>query len=383
MITSTLEERLEIRSDLLSGKIPKRIPIYATFSFEAACGLAGVDLMRAHYDMSLVEKAYTSICDTFFVDAFPSRNLRFPSSYQLLGAKNWTLGSNGVVQHPEIESMRADEYDQLIEDPYGFLMTTLLPRVCTALDTDPINKSVILSKAYATYNKSVNEHAKIIASIVQKHGYGPGLIAGSLIEAPFDFIADQLRGFKAIMMDIRRIPDKVAKACEAILPMMLKRAMPFSTKPGNISFIPLHLAPYINMKQFETLFWPTLEKLVVEMHKCGVGAYLFAEHDWTRYSDFLERLPDTSIYIFEYGDYAKLKKTAGKDHVIGGFFNPTITLTKSKEECIDEAKRIIETCAPGGRFCFSFDKGVMDIKSIDVSKLQAVLDWVYANTDYR
>ena len=50
---ANFEERFQIRSDLLAGKIPKRIFVNPMFTLEAACGYAGVDLLKTHYDMEL------------------------------------------------------------------------------------------------------------------------------------------------------------------------------------------------------------------------------------------------------------------------------------------------------------------------------------------
>ena len=54
--------------------------------------------------------------------------------------------------------------------------------------------------------------------------YGKSNLGGAFAQtdAPFDFIADLLRSFTGMMMDIRRVPDKVEAACEAILPLMVK-----------------------------------------------------------------------------------------------------------------------------------------------------------------
>jgi hypothetical protein len=381
---ATFEERMELRTDLLSGKVPKRIPIYVNFQLDAACELAGVDLFKAHYDPALMDQVYSKLCDTFFADSMPVSNLRFAPAYQALGSKNWVMGSKGNMQHPEIEPMQVEEYDAYIEDPYGFMMTTILPRICGVLDTDdPTLKAVNLAKAYQQYNKCVAEQGAVIGKLVKKHGYGPGLITGTLLAAPFDFIADQLRGFKAITMDLRRCPDKVGAAVEATLPLMMKQATLQRVKPGSSCFIPLHLAPYINMKFFEKYYWPTLYKMVWDLDKMGIACLLFAEEDFTRYADHLAQLPESSVFIFEYGDPAEIKEKVGKNHVISGFFDPTITLTRSKEDCLDAVKRLCDTCGPGGRFAFRFDKGVISMTSVDVSKLQACLEWVRDNTDYR
>lgn len=376
-----LEERTKMREDLLCGKVPKRIPVFVALGFEAACPLADVELIKAHYDMGLVEKAYTKACEAIYSDSFPCGNLRMPAVYQQLGAQNWVLGSRGVVQHPEIETMRADEYDALINDPYGFIVETLLPRVCTAL-RDPVAGPINMAKAYATYNQMLMAQGPIIGKLKQQYEYVPGITTGAIIEAPFDFIADQLRGFKGINMDVRRQPEKVKAACEAVLPLMIKRGAPNPMRPGVCNFVPLHLAPFISDKTFADLYWPTFEKLLVELDKKGVACYIYAEGDFTRYADYLARLPESTVISFEDGDYKLLKKVVGKNHVISGFIDPTITLTRSKEACIDEVKRHVDVLGDGGRYWFSFDKGLMDLGSFDLPKVAAMLEWVRDNTNY-
>ncbi|MDR0562872.1 MAG: hypothetical protein LBG73_09330 [Spirochaetaceae bacterium] len=375
-------ERSQIRSDLLAGKKPKRLFITPNFTMEAACGLAGVSLIEAHYNLELFEKALAKVCETFYSDVFAPRSTRFAHVYQILGARNWILGSNGTIQHPEIETMYTEDYDEFIADPYKTIMEKFLPRACAAQNTDPINNSLALANAYGAYKDIINVQNGIAANMIAKYGYVPGFITNQMIEAPFDFLADQLRGFKGITMDIRRCPGKVKAAVEAITPLMIKMATPAAMRPGLISFIPLHLAPFINPKAFDELYWPTFETMIVELDKKGIACSLFVEQDWTRYCEYLERLPKSTIMFMEGGDPKRFTETVGKDHAFAGFYDPTITLAKSKQECIDEAKKLLDICMKSDHFYFNFDKNIIDIKSVDVPKLQAVLEWVHENGIY-
>jgi hypothetical protein len=51
------KERAQARSDLLAGKKPKRLFIAPNFTMEAACGLANVNLIEAHYNAVCVNNA--------------------------------------------------------------------------------------------------------------------------------------------------------------------------------------------------------------------------------------------------------------------------------------------------------------------------------------
>jgi len=376
------KERLEVRADYLAGKKPKRVYVAPMFTLEAACGYAGINLMKAHFDKELEFQAFDKICADFPSDALPVLHIRHASVYHALGAKNWIPGSDGTIQHPEIETMKVEDYDEFIKAPFKTIIEKFLPRVCTALDKDPCTAAVNLATAFGDYLKVKGMTYGNYGKLAVKYGYGPGFITHQLIQAPFDFLSDQLRGFKAINMDIRRIPDKVKAAVEAITPLIIKMATPTTPRPGLISFIPLHLGPYINEKAFHELFWPTLEKVVVELDKLGVGSTLFVENDYTRYVDTLAKLPKSSIMWIEAGDPKRFTETVGKEHIFGGFFDPTITLGRSKEECIDEAKRLLDITMKSGKFYFCFDRGILDIKSVNVSKLQAVMQWVCENAKY-
>jgi hypothetical protein len=381
-ITALFQERCKDRELLLSGGRPSRVPVYAHFTLEAACGFAGIDLTEAQYDTGLCERAYEKICENFYSDELPARLQRFPLVYQILNAQNWKLASNGVLQHPEIEIMRADEYDELIEAPYEAIFGKFLPRVCPALRAGPTRAALVLTKAFAAYRNNSLEQSAMFARLRQRHGYPPSLITCGRFQAPFDFLADQFRGFKGIAADIRRIPDKVKAAAEALLPVMINLGAPDAPQPDMRGLVALHMAPYMSQDHFERLYWPTLEELVIETDRLGVGCVMFAEQDWTRFAEHLETLPKSAVVMTEDGDPARFTETAGKNHVFGGFFDPTMTLAKSEDACIDAAKRLLDTCMKSGHFYFGFNRGVMDIKSVDTRKLRAVLEWVRDNGYY-
>ena len=375
-------ERREVRSAYLEGKKPKRVFMSIGISGEAACGFAGVDLKKAHYNPELMEQALDKVCATFPSDVMMGANLRSAFVCQLLGAKNWVVGSDGTLQHPDISPMRVDEYDDFIKNPYRMLIETFAPRIYSALDKDPVTSKLNFMSAFVAWKSNNAAQGAIAAKLSEKFGFVPGFVTNIGFVAPFDFLSDQLRGFAQINMDARRIPDKVKAAVDAITPLMIKKAIPAVMRPGLISFIPFHVGSFINKKAFEELWWPSLEKCVVDLDKIGIACCIFVEHDWTRYCSYLERLPKSTIMYMEQGDPKTFADTVGREHVFGGFYDPTISLTRSKQECIDEAKRLLDITMKTGKYYFCFDKSIMDMKSVDVSKVVAVLEWVYENGKY-
>jgi uroporphyrinogen-III decarboxylase len=278
--------------------------------------------------------------------------------------------------------MNEDEYDEFIAGPYKMITEVFVPRACSELNRGPVANGMIFAKAFSEYRNQVKTHNDIYGRLTEKYDYAPGIITGPLTVAPFDFIADQLRGIKGITGDIYRVPDKVEAAVEAVTPYMIKLAAPRRPKERINCFIPLHLAPLISPAHFTNLYWPSLKELVEKADALGVSSTVFLEQDCTRYIEQFSSLPGSTVGWVDSGDREQFTNVFGAGHVFGGFFDPTITLARSKEACIDEAKRILDVCMKSEHFFFGFDRNVMDIKSVDIGKLQAVLEWVRDNARY-
>lgn len=378
----SVQERTQLLTDLMEGKIPKRVPVVGSFAHEFAIQYAGKDLKEVQWDITELEAAFEKVCEDFYSDLLPVSAFRLPSFYKLLGSKNFVMSSNGFIQHPEIEGLKVEDYDDFIASPFNCIVEKVLPNLYSALDTDPVSRSLAMAKAFKAYTDETGDLINIYGNLINKYNYGLVNFYAGFCEAPFDILTDQLRGFKNISVDVRRIPDKIEAAVNAATPLMIKMgAHPFPNK-YNATFIPLHMAPYLRTKDFERLYWPSFKKLVEGLAEKGERAYLFVEQDWMRYVDYLAELPAGTVMTFEYGDPKIVKEKLGKKHIIGGFYPLTLLKTGTKQECLDKAKELIDVLAPGGGYYFAFDKVIITQDSINVDNVKAVLDYVANNANY-
>jgi len=376
------EEREQLFKDLLSGKTPKRVPVSNPATLEYAIQYYGEDLATAQWDVPSLEPILDKFCQDFPTDTTPIGSLRLPAYYQILGSKAIVMGSGGFMQHPEVMGLLAEEYDDFIAAPYDFIVDTVLPRLYTELDAEPSHKAMTLAKALKAQQDDYGYLGQIRSRINAKHGLTAPMVA--LTEAPFDFMADFLRSFKGISSDVRRHPDKVVAACEAVLPLMVKKGkLPVPGALG-FSFIPLHMAPYMRNKDFEKFYWPTFKKLVEELVAMGQNVQLFVESDWMRYLDYLNELPENTIMRFEYGDPKLVADKLGKKHILSGFYPVTILQTGTKEQCVDKAKELMDILAPTGKYWFQADKSIIstDAEGKVAENLFAVLDYTMNNGSY-
>lgn len=379
-IKSLQQERIQIYQDIHDNKIPKRIPVNLSIGIEALAQFGNVDIVSAQWDISILEKALDQLCQTLYSDICPSGgSIRFPSYYDMLGSQSFMMASDGFMQHPEVHGMLPEEYDDLIENPYDCLLEKVIPRQYQALSAqEPFKIAISLAKSILAFNDEMGQSARLKGPMTEKYGYYPGAPAGSggFTEAPFDFIADQLRGFKGISMDIRRIPEKIGEACEAVYPIVLKKGMPSNISNYGCVGIPLHMPTFMREKDFEKYWWPTFKQMLDEYAAMGVHTQLFCEDDWTRYLDYLYDLPTDTEIRFEYGDPKKIKEKLGKKHILTGLYPLTYLKGHTTQQCVDKAKEYIDILAPGGKYYFCFDKASVSVNDIDMNNFAAVAQFV-------
>lgn len=380
------QERTSIFYDVYDNKIPKRVPVNINLAFEAVAQFGGLDLKEAQWKPRTIEKAANDLCEKLFSDICPAAtfSLRFPALYEILQSQSFVMGSNGFMQHPEVVGMLAEDYDYLIEKPWECLLERVIPRQFKSFNlSDPVAMTLKFAAAFSAYNADIMESVSIGAALTQKYGYYPGNALGNgSTEAPFDYLADQLRSFTKIIGDTRRIPEKVIEACEALYPILLKKGMPAIVNQYSRVMYPLHMPTFLNEKTFETMWWPSFSKLCNEYASMGVSNNLWCEDNWMRYLDYLYELPTNTQLMFEYGDAKPIKEKLGKKHIITGLYPITLLKTGTKQQCIDKAKELIDTLAPGGKYIFGLDKVIITNDSINLDNLAAVTEYVRDHAVY-
>lgn len=377
------QERTQLFTDLYTGTIPKRIPINAALPIELKIEYAGKDLGRTQWTLEDMTEIYEKSFELTASDAYPASFATYPAHHYFLGSRSFTMGSQGTMQHPEVSAMEPEDYDDFIKNPYDCILEKVFPKIYPVLQTDPVSRSLAMAKAIKAFADYSEFYGKIDAQMIEKYGFfvpPAGSSTGGTV--PFDLLSDVLRGFKGITMDIRRCPEKIAAACEAILPLSIKKGTPVNPSPLGSHFIATHMGPFLRTKDFEKYYWPTFYKMVHALAEKGHTCLIFCESDWMRYLDYLQDLPQGTRFYFEYGDPKLVKEKLGKKHILSGFYPITYLKTATKQECIDKAKALIDILAPGGNYYFNFDKSPYSLNTINPDNYRAVLEYVRDNGTY-
>ncbi|MGI6659139.1 MAG: uroporphyrinogen decarboxylase family protein [Dethiobacteraceae bacterium] len=379
------EFRIKMFTDVYTGVIPERIPVWDGLGTEYLIQYAGKDLMTTQYSytaelwIEILEKSREICRGDVPVGGF-ARN---PIAMMFQQSLSNEMSRTGFIQHPERSYMEADEYDAFIKNPHEFIQEVCVPRMNKGYQKGEVFRALNFAKSLLASLDQSREFAIADATINERYGLftrPEGSVGMQLV--PFDFIADFCRGFSKIHGDMRRYPDKLLAAMEALMPYSIFMGQVPVKSPLGCNMIMTHMAAFLNTKDFEKFYWPTFHKVCHIAAEQGQAMQIFLEGDWTRFIDYLQDLPQGTQLWMEYGDPQQFKDRLGKKMVLGGFYPLTLLGTGTKEQCIDKAKELLDIMAPGGNFIFIFDKFALNINDIKPENYVAVLEYVLENGKY-
>jgi hypothetical protein len=369
------EERLRNYVDAVCMREPKKLTVGVNYH-TAQIAWAKTFTKKCVYNPDF----YAETCSEFYRD-FQVDRVSIPLIQPL--EMSWMLGRNTffvskdkvTVQHHENTPMREDEYDRLIADPMKFYIETLLPRKFPFLNEGRDTGYELLRAASEAFIRFRAANAKYTA--LAKEKYGVIGYNGGKAYVPLDVIMDRIRGISGLMSDLHRRPQKVIDACEAIEPIYLKPLANLN-KPVPQGFCTLHAPMFLNRNQYEKFFWPGLKKIIHTAYEKGSTTWVQMQGDCRHILDYFLEVPRGSVVLnFESEDPVEVKKRIGHNVVIEAGLPLASYIHKSKQECLDEAKRIVEACAPGGGFIYAMGSGALSAGDINPENMNAVFQLVH------
>ena len=375
-------EREENMRNIYDNKMPKRVPISISLSTAVLAGYAGLDIRSAYWKPSILRETLMELSERVHSDTpVYGGTIYTPVSSQTLRSINKVMSSTGYMQHPNTVCMEADEYDELIADPYAFIIEKCVPRLYKSLSAESNPWKNILGLLQESQLKMAvgKEDMELRQELNERFGYQSTVGFDGSSRAAMDWVADQLRSFSGICIDVRRSRAKLIEALEAVYPLIYKVGV--CKDPENVSRykgtnFQLHMATYLREKDFAEVWLPTWKRQLEDYASLGMRTGAFLEHDWGRLLDYVYDLPTGCVFAFENTDAKLIKEKLGKKHILTGGF-PIQNLTKcTKAEVVDKTKEWLDIMAPGGQYIFGFDKSAITHEDINIENLIAVCDTV-------
>lgn len=381
-------ERLSRYLTAMRNEKPDKIPI-RPFVAEFTARYAGFTCQDVAHDY---EKAFEAVCRCaadFDWDAVVANMVYvWTGLTQAIGLKYYGIPGIDVppdtgfqYREPSEENafMKADEYDELIDDPTAFLYTKWLPRVST--DISAMNEP-------ASYRNNLALVKGGMAMLNYFNAFGPqcdrlrdesgtvSAIAG-IFKAPFDIIGDKLRGYIGITMDMMTQPDKVLAACEALMPHLYHVAQSTADPEHQVPigyWMHRGCLPFVSEGQFESHYWPTVRPIIEELWRDGYQTLFYAEGDWTPHLQSFTDLPDRSIvFHMDRTDLFEAHRILGDHFCLSGGIPNTILSFQSPDDVRAYCKKVIDGVARDGGYIM--DASAIMQNDTSIENMRALTDF--------
>jgi hypothetical protein len=379
------QERENRVMDAIRMKIPDRVPIICAMGYFPA-KYAGIPCSAAYYDYDAWYAAYQKTLRDFQPDIIFQQGFTPGKALEILNPKTMRWPGHGVEpnqghQAIEIDNLKAEEFDQYMDDPSDFMLRVfmsrtsdnmeglaLLPKL-SDLGGGPFGIQFLatafaepkLIKAVSTLQKAGREMKKWRSKIdkfnkmVLDMGF-PQYFQGAAMP-PYDVVSHSLRGMSGTMMDMFRQPDKLIELCEFILKKTLERPAPPPNEYGNTRMfmtVTRGSDNFISRQQWEKFYWPTFKKLVMTLVERGATPCIFFEGNCDSRIEYLLEFPRGSILArLDSTDIFRAKEIL-HDHIcLEGNVPSSLLQTGTVQEVKDHCKKLIDVVGEGGGYIIS------------------------------
>jgi hypothetical protein len=364
---------------------------------------AGLTATDATYNFALLGRAYLDFHAEFMPDIVTIEPFLPGAAFDLLDCRQWAwpghgVGVDGAFQFVEGEYMDADEYELLIDDPTSFWLTRYLPRVfpqLEALGHLPPLGDFDVANVMATIAELASAEARTMAGTIGRAcdaaaawmdgttaaidgvtiALGLPALYGATLLAPYDVVADFLRGARATMMDTIRRPDQLRQVLERLAPRLVRQAVRAVDDSGlPFVLIPLHWGSdgFMSEASFRELYWPTLKAVILGCMDAGVVPFIWTEADYTTRLPIIAD-PDIPsgrvVWAFENTDMRAAKDALGGLQCVAGNLPVSLLAVGSPADVEAAVGELIAAAAPGGGYIFSTGSSIDEARPENVAAM--------------
>ena len=386
-------EREKRINDAIALQQPDRVPIVFNSMFWHTRH-AGLSCRDAMYDYDALSESTRQALEELQPDAYvlPHPIMALGPTMEILGYRQlkWP-GHEGVspdvpFQYIDQEYMKADEYEDYIFDPTGFMLRTYLPRIAEAFEpfsrlpnfpsvyytriihfTRPFSHPDLV-QSFQTLASAGEEMGRMLGKTMQfindMEKLGFPLAESATALAPYDLFADYYRGSRGVMLDMFKRKDLLLEAMDKAAKLIPLQAIPAAKRSSSKGvFIPCHWPGdgLMSPEQFNTFYWPPLRKVAMTLIENGLVPVMFWEGNCTSRLEHIMDIPEGKcVYFFERTDIFKAKEILGDRVCLRGNIPATMMMAGKPEEIRDYCKKLIEVVGKDGGFIMDAGTGIPD-----------------------
>lgn len=401
------DEKLKRMNDALMLKEPDRVPIEITGG-QFMVNNAGFTMAEVIYDTSFekIKFAVKKFLNEFDPDVVTELGLSYFAEgpgHELQGSKTMLIsgmddprvGENSIQQFIEFPTLLDDEFDEFFNDRMAWSINKFLPRVSTVMEPFKdlninLNHRGILDVANNFSRPEMREAIKRLWAISDFYRefrpkaaevnrefveMGYPSFSGGIAVVPFDKYSDTFRGTLLSLMDLYDREEEIERYTDEFQKEILSAIRSFNkdgSRNGKYTSMMLHkgIDGFMNDEQYRKHYWRHLKEEIETIAECGMIPSIFCEGKYMSRLDCLaEVTKGKAYYYFEDMDMAVTKKKLSGIACVGGGFPSALLEYGSKEKVMDECKRLLDACAPGGGYIFKLSAGLNAAKPENVEAM--------------
>ncbi|MCL2826238.1 MAG: hypothetical protein FWD72_02400 [Eggerthellaceae bacterium] len=391
--------------DAFAMKEPDRVPILEPGTNTFAYSYAGYTMAEVLYDLEKAKDAIRRYHKDFDIDSGhsfgavqegqgPLNELAQNKSYFWAGMPEGIIGENSVQQFNEFPLLEDDEFDMMNTDMTGAMLTKILPRQNGLMapfahfSIDSLSYPVLaidgLAMAFAQPEfkamvEGLTKYGEMKLDYFRQAGefgaeieaMGYPIMTPSIAIVAFDVYSDFIRGTIGAGLDLYDHPETV----KAYMDRQVKTAIgaiQAMAVPNRMLFIPMHkgMDRFMSDEHYAEFYFPYLLQIVNAAIEVNMVPYVYTEGHYTTRLKFLKQLPVGKCVVhFEDVDMALAKKEMEGIACIAGNFPARILANSSKKQVVEEVKKLLDICAPGGGYIFDLDGGIYNYNPENVAAM--------------
>lgn len=351
-----LNERLRLFDKTINGEQTNRVPTLSNdFTWRLLDTELDIKPSQALREFDKFQQITYEFQSRYNYDCYEMSGMR--NNFKLSDAVGGTHSINdetGAIQSLDREFMQACELEEYAENPIKVLWENVAPRAF-----GDATYSQLVNAIQASYEQYAAEE-EITTALRTK--YGVPAASRCSIFAPIETLFNQYRGIIGLSCDMRRNFSQVKQICDKNKDNYVntykecfknghRGAEPISVWDANTTMLAHSI---MNAKQFEAFYWDTYKEMLAAAIEQKCTVFQFTEASILKFADFFQDIPQGTLSILvEKDDIEMIRKLLPNITFIGGM-DVNYLGHSSKEECVNEAKRVIDTLYPN--FVFSTNK---------------------------
>ena len=410
MMTEEAKKRYKEKHDRYYSAIdhvePDRVPISMSSEIYAVMQ-AGYTIKECIYDKTMMKAKEAA--EKFMLTYDPDTQsgmcgyagegeimeLVSPKYMAWSGRPGYNVPDNSIQQFIEKPTLHDEDLDLFFDDNGTWRLNKCQPYLCdlyepmknfkipfssrtpTAL-AEELSKPEIKEMIQKCWklNDMIQESRKIRAQRMKELSE-LGFLAtfGGKACVPYDEWGDEYRGSLDCLTDLYENREYVERFIEADQEQMLAKIKswnPDGSRDGKTVMMTLHrgMDGFLSDKDYRDIYWKHLQQIIEAIMAQNMIPDVFCEGNYATRLDLLKDIPKGRIiYTFEYTPAELVKKELGDIATICVGLRTAMLNFNTKEQVVDEVKRFIDVCAPGGGYIFRTTSGIDFAKKENVEAL--------------